>query len=1105
MSVYRYRLSGPSARRVGNTLDVVPTIGQLAPPVFVDITTTGSREDLDDAMLIEGYVYDSTDPTNTVEQAAANVTVPVGQVREVAKSGKPFTSIEAALADITDASSVKPYEVVVYPGVYTENPLVMKPYVHVRGVGGTLTVKVQTNNNSANFITAKCAAQMSNLWLVGPTGSGYAAVDMQDTGFVPFFMDQTVISVGYYGLHVHPAAAVGAVVANNTSFYYTGASVNQFVRTTGYGSTNLSSTVFTGGPPGSLTRYIHVSGPNARLTSSVGTLDISGADGLFADDGAQVSTSSMKYVNCAAAIHIGATGTGTIIRSAATITSPSCTKCVWVETSTGLVSFVGFAEPDKIDAPDGTVFGSIVNSVIGASAGITNLGGTFLTSNAFPLDTFVDAIKATGVHGGGGLERVSGRDVKALAGHGFVVTGAGVYRHVMWADATVTIPANTTTYVYVNSSGSVTTSTTRPTLDQDIMLGIAVTNASAVTFIIADQVPISQGPAALYHYNREVIGPINFSGGVVTKNANPSVQLDVTGSEYYTGLEEVITTGGAAVSWTYWRSDGAGGWIPATGVSSIDTDKYDASGTLTVMTAGKYKRDLLFVSKSDSGTEYHVVYGQQQFDSAGAALLNPLVPPFLQTDACRLAAIIVLHGATDIDSIVDQRPRIGQLSAGTAGVTVHNDLTGRDSATAHTQYQLMSEKGAASGYAPLDASTKVANTYLQTATAAPGTVAVGGAAVGSGPKLAFEDHNHSLSTGSPVAVGTTNNDGTSTAASRADHVHAHGSQTDGTLHAAATTSVAGFLSAADKTKLDGVATGATNVVKATAAELNTGTDDAKFATALGLENSKYLDQDGSKLYGVAAGTDTYTVTLTPAPTAYAAGNAYLVKFTNANTGAATINVNALGAKSIVKGATTALVAGDIPAGRIALLVYDGTNFLLNFMDTTAVHSNVTGEINALTSKATPVAADVLVIEDSAASFAKKKVTASSLGAAAALTSSVTTATGTITTTSATPVLATSMTVTPAAGTYLVFFTGSCYQGTTGAGLWIEVSIYAGGSQNGASRLILADSPNFNQAFTSVAIVTVNGSQAIEGRWRRTAGAGTASMLGTRTLTTLKIG
>jgi hypothetical protein len=47
-------------------------------------------------------------------------------------------------------------------------------------------------------------------------------------------------------------------------------------------------------------------------------------------------------------------------------------------------------------------------------------------------------------------------------------------------------------------------------------------------------------------------------------------------------------------------------------------------------------------------------------------------------------------------------------------------------------------------------------------------------------------------------------------------------------------------------------------------------------------------------------------------------------------------------------------------------------------DSTAIHDNIAGEINAITSKASPVSADLLVIEDSADSFNKKKVQVGSL-------------------------------------------------------------------------------------------------------------------------------
>lgn len=76
----------------------------------------------------------------------------------------------------------------------------------------------------------------------------------------------------------------------------------------------------------------------------------------------------------------------------------------------------------------------------------------------------------------------------------------------------------------------------------------------------------------------------------------------------------------------------------------------------------------------------------------------------------------------------------------------------------------------------------------------------------------------------------------------------------------------------------------------------------------------------------AIGTDTYTVSFSPTITAHVTNQKYHVLFTNANTGAATINPDSVGAKAITKAGATALVAGDIKAGQILQLIYDGTNY-----------------------------------------------------------------------------------------------------------------------------------------------------------------------------------
>ena len=73
----------------------------------------------------------------------------------------------------------------------------------------------------------------------------------------------------------------------------------------------------------------------------------------------------------------------------------------------------------------------------------------------------------------------------------------------------------------------------------------------------------------------------------------------------------------------------------------------------------------------------------------------------------------------------------------------------------------------------------------------------------------------------------------------------------------------------------------------------------------------------------AAGTDTYTTTITGV-TGYADGDTYLIRFTNGNTTAATLNINTLGAKSLFRNNDGALIGGDIWDGAEMLCVFNST-------------------------------------------------------------------------------------------------------------------------------------------------------------------------------------
>jgi hypothetical protein len=77
-----------------------------------------------------------------------------------------------------------------------------------------------------------------------------------------------------------------------------------------------------------------------------------------------------------------------------------------------------------------------------------------------------------------------------------------------------------------------------------------------------------------------------------------------------------------------------------------------------------------------------------------------------------------------------------------------------------------------------------------------------------------------------------------------------------------------------------------------------------------------------------AGIDTITGLMSPTLTAYATGAMYWFVAAGTNTGAVTLNIDGLGAKSVTRDGSTALIAGDIVNGQVAVVVYDGTRFQL---------------------------------------------------------------------------------------------------------------------------------------------------------------------------------
>jgi hypothetical protein len=71
MPVYRYKQTGVNVSAIKQATGGTAVVGTLSPATYLDITVaSGVKADLDEAMAVQGYTYDSTAPTTSTAIAA---------------------------------------------------------------------------------------------------------------------------------------------------------------------------------------------------------------------------------------------------------------------------------------------------------------------------------------------------------------------------------------------------------------------------------------------------------------------------------------------------------------------------------------------------------------------------------------------------------------------------------------------------------------------------------------------------------------------------------------------------------------------------------------------------------------------------------------------------------------------------------------------------------------------------------------------------------------------------------------------------------------------------------------------------------------------------
>lgn len=118
------------------------------------------------------------------------------------------------------------------------------------------------------------------------------------------------------------------------------------------------------------------------------------------------------------------------------------------------------------------------------------------------------------------------------------------------------------------------------------------------------------------------------------------------------------------------------------------------------------------------------------------------------------------------------------------------------------------------------------------------------------------------------------------------------------------------------------------VEEGTQAEVDAGTATGGTGSRTFLSPAKLRSKKKSDYVSDTGSANAYVIAPSPAITAYTVGQEFVFKAVNANNGDSTLNVNSLGVKTIKKDSTGTLVTGDILAGQIVHVIYDGTYFQL---------------------------------------------------------------------------------------------------------------------------------------------------------------------------------
>ena len=654
-------------------------------------------------------------------------------------------------------------------------------------LGGTYTININGNATTADSAASASTAGTAQKWAIPRTitlsgdVSGTVSLDGSTNVILTTTLEGSIANADY------AISAGTAVTAENAaklddqfpSYYLNASNIN---------AGTLGVSYLTG------TYNIGISGNAATATTASNATNLNGQAASYYLNASNISSGTLGVSYLTGTYNISISGNAATATTATSATTAgdsdtldgqhgsyylSRTNHTGTQVASTISDFssavLALATPAAHAGAGGTAHAVATTSTAGFMSAQDKLDLT-------DVHSFHEQVSSTGLLSGGLLTLTGGIGFSVAAGEGHIndYSGPNTSVNVTWGTLTGSTLYNGDNWIYIDNTGTLQVFSAENTTNQYIHIGYIQTTASNTVIVGYSNIKINILPEferRVTEFLRYGVGPRVKSGCGVSEQPNPDyLKLSISSGSWYLHLQSISQPSTTSFVKVYFSTTGTN--VDTGSPNTVNTGYWNdttqaTAFALVAMTPGYWKKDL--IATTPNGTVYYA-YGQAEYATEQEAKDGPLptIPDQIKNSLCYLAIIVSQEGDTTIaNRLIDIRPTADRVLGfgGTSAPSTavdHGDLTGLLDDD-HTQYHT-DARGDARYYQ---------KTYIDT-----NFVPI--AHVGSGD----------------------------------------------TAHAAATTSVAGFMSAADKTKLDAITGTNTGDQTITLTGDVTGSGTGSFATTL---------------------------------------------------------------------------------------------------------------------------------------------------------------------------------------------------------------------------------------------------------------------------------